>query len=161
MKIFVASPLGFADSTRGFISIIKEHLIAIGHEPIDPWSASQDLDEEFRRAECIEKQCDQVEAYHRISMLIAERNSKLLKGSDGVLAVLDGVDVDSGTASEIGYAFGLGGKVINGYRGDFRRSGENLGICVNLQVQYWIESSGGRIIRSLQDFPTLTFEQGK
>ena len=75
----------------------------------------------------------------------------------GVLAVLDGVDVDSGTASEIGYAFGLGDKVINGYRGDFRRSGENDGVCINLQVQYWIEQSGGTIVRSLSELSQLSF----
>ena len=34
-----------------------------------------------------------------------------------VVAVLDGADVDSGTAAEIGYAFARG-KLIVGYRGD-------------------------------------------
>ena len=55
---------------------------------------------------------------------------------------------------------GLGDKVINGLRTDFRRSGENDGVLVNLQVQYWIEASGGKIITSLSDLHTLTFIRG-
>ena len=42
------------------------------------------------------------------------------------MAVLDGTDVDSGTAAEIGYAFARG-KLIVGYRGDFRLSADNEG----------------------------------
>ena len=40
------------------------------------------------------------------------------EASDVANAVLDGTDVDSGTASEIGYAFAKG-KAIVGYRGVF------------------------------------------
>jgi nucleoside 2-deoxyribosyltransferase len=59
--------------------------------------------------------------------------------------VLDGVDVDSGTASEIGFAAALR-HVIFGIRTDFRRSGENEASIVNPQVQWWIEQSGGHIL---------------
>ena len=64
-------------------------------------------------------------------MLVGERSRKMIESSDGVLAVLDGTDVDSGTASEIGYAFALGKKIL-GYRGDFRLMGDNPGSTVNL-----------------------------
>ena len=62
-----------------------------------------------------------------------------------MLAVLDGTDVDSGTASEIGYAYAKG-KPMVGYRGDFRLSSDNEGGVVNLQVQYFILTSGGSIV---------------
>jgi nucleoside 2-deoxyribosyltransferase len=65
-------------------------------------------------------------------------------------AVLDGVDVDSGTAAEIGYAYARG-KPILGYRGDFRLSADNEGSTVNLQVEYFIRQSGGDIIAALAD----------
>ena len=92
-----------------------------------------------------------IQTLHSLSMQIARQNHEYLMKADGVLAVLDGCDVDSGTASEIGCAFAAGGKVINGYRGDFRRTGENDGCLVNLQVQYWIEASGGSIYTRLED----------
>jgi len=65
-----------------------------------------------------------------------------------MLAVLDGTDVDSGTAAEIGYAAALNKKIC-GYRGDFRKSGDNEGSVINLQVEYFILSSGGQIVSDL------------
>ena len=64
--------------------------------------------------------------------------------------MLDGVDVDSGTAAEIGYAFARG-KLIVGYRGDFRLSADNEGSVVNLQVEYFIRESGGTIVGRYED----------
>jgi nucleoside 2-deoxyribosyltransferase len=58
--------------------------------------------------------------------------------------------VDSGTASEIGYACAKG-KPILGYRGDFRLSADNEGSMVNLQVEHFIRQSGGDIVTSLAD----------
>ena len=66
------------------------------------------------------------------------------------VAVLDGTDVDSGTAAEIGYAFARG-KLIVGYRGDFRLSADNEGSTVNLQVEYFIRASGGTIVERYED----------
>ncbi len=51
--------------------------------------------------------------------------------SDLVVAVLDGVDVDSGTAWEIGYAYAKGKPVI-GLRTDFRSLSDGI---VNLMVE--------------------------
>ncbi len=48
------------------------------------------------------------------------------------------MDVDSGMATEIGYAYAKG----NGYRGDFRIAGDNPGAIVNLQVEHFIRNSG-------------------
>ncbi len=155
--VFIASPLGFAASTDGFRLVLKETLNQIGYEVIDPWTLSDEYVEELDLAKAIENDESRKLMMHDISMKIAQRNSEHLRKSDAVLAVLDGVDVDSGTASEIGYAYGLGSKIINGIRTDFRRSGENDGVAVNLQVQYWIESSGGQIIHSTDDLSALIF----
>ncbi|MDX9753117.1 MAG: nucleoside 2-deoxyribosyltransferase [bacterium] len=157
MKVFLASPLGFMESSRPFISRLQQKLVSLQFEPVDPWAASPDLERLLTEAMHLPDQSKREKALHSISMQMAERNYSLLRSCQGVLAVLDGSDVDSGTASEIGCAFALGSKVINGYRGDFRRSGENDGVLVNLQVQYWIEKSGGRIYTSLKDLDQLTF----
>jgi len=83
-------------------------------------------------------------------MLIGERNGKTIESSGGMLAVLDGTDINSGTASETGCAFALGKKIL-GCRGDFRLTGDNPGGTVNLQVKYFIRKSGGGIMRSVED----------
>ena len=62
-----------------------------------------------------------------------------------MVAVLDGPDVDSGTAAEIGFASALG-KPIVGYRSDLRLSGDNEGTTVNLQVEYFVRKTGGTIV---------------
>lgn len=59
-----------------------------------------------------------------------------LDGSDIVVAVLDGVDVDSGTAWEIGYAYAKEKPVI-GIRTDFRSLSDGI---VNLMVEMAIVS---------------------
>ena len=66
--------------------------------------------------------------------------------------MLDGADVDSGTAAEIGYAFARG-KPIVGYRGDVRLAGDNEAAVVNLQVEYFIRASGGTIVTRLSALP--------
>ena len=52
--------------------------------------------------------------------------------------MLDGVDVDSGTAGEMGFAYGLG-KPVHGLRTDFRVTGDNEAAGINLQLRYFIE----------------------
>ncbi|MDQ1253090.1 MAG: hypothetical protein QG646_2235 [Euryarchaeota archaeon] len=59
-----------------------------------------------------------------------------LNNSDIVVAVLDGVDVDSGTAWEIGYAFARGKSVI-GLRTDFRTLSDGI---VNLMVEMSLDT---------------------
>ena len=97
---------------------------------------------------------DKKRAWGELNMVMGERNAGAIEGSDGVVAVLDGVDIDSGTASEVGYAFGLG-KKIAGYRGDFRLSSDNEGCIVNLQVEYFIRKSGGEIVTTLEKLDKL------
>lgn len=64
--------------------------------------------------------------------IIFGKNEAAIQDSDIIAAVVDGTDVDSGTAWEIGYAYALG-KPILGLRTDFR----TLGIegTVNLMIE--------------------------
>ena len=142
-KIYIASPLGFSEAWRGFycerlLPLVRES----GFEVLDPWNA--DIDIPSPGAE--------KEAWESFNTLVGEKNARAIESSDGILAVLDGTDVDSGTASEIGYAFALGKKIL-GYRGDFRLTGDNTGSTVNLQVEYFILKSGGKIVRSVEELP--------
>ena len=90
------------------------------------------------------------DAWRTLNHEVGAANRKAIDAAAGVVAVLDGVDVDSGTAAEIGYAFARQ-KLIVGYRGDFRLSADNEGGTVNLQVEYFIRESGGTIVERYED----------
>jgi nucleoside 2-deoxyribosyltransferase len=84
-----------------------------------------------------------------MSRTIGARNRRLLEEADAVLAVLDGPDVDSGTAAEIGWAAAHGRPVI-GLRTDVRLADHEAAI-VNLQVEDFVVVSGGRLVTTLDD----------
>lgn len=91
--------------------------------------------------------------------LIGQRNRLAIERSQILIALLDGQELDSGTASEVGYASGKGKRVYS-LRSDFRQAGE-AGARVNLQVQYFIEASGGRIATSLAELCTFLTDLGR
>ena len=90
------------------------------------------------------------EAWRKLNRRMGATNRAAIDDAHGVVAILDGTDVDSGTAAEIGYAFARG-KLIVGYRGDFRLSADNEGSTVNLQVEFFIHESGGAIVSRYED----------
>jgi nucleoside 2-deoxyribosyltransferase len=121
MKIYIASPLGFNESGRLFLKEkIRPMLSELGFEILDPWKGIENLSEE---------EINKGELSYEERLKIGKKNEEVLNKADVVLAILDGPDVDSGTSAEIGYAYAKG-KVIMGYRSDFRKSGEDK---VNLQ----------------------------
>lgn len=148
-KIYLASPLGFSEAGRKFY---YEELIPLiikrGLDIIDPWKITPPA--EIKQIEGMEYGKEKRAAWQKQNLIMGKRNSDAIKSSDGMVAVLDGVDIDSGTAGEIGYAYGLG-KMIVGYRGDFRLSSDNEGSIVNLQVEYFIRDSGGEIVNTIEN----------
>jgi len=151
LTIYLASPLGFAKSTESFM---KNELIpsikGTGVTVINPWDADSEVNRKIEEAKSINDLNKRRAAWREIIQLLGRANAKSIEQSDGVVAVLDGVDVDSGTAAEIGYATAVGKWVI-GYRGDFRRTGEDVASEVNLQVEYFIYKSGGSVVHNLPD----------
>jgi nucleoside 2-deoxyribosyltransferase len=65
---------------------------------------------------------------------IFQSNLKALDECKIVVAILDGPQVDDGTAWEIGYHYARGGKVV-GIRTDFRKAGEAALSKVNAMVE--------------------------
>jgi len=146
-RIYVASPLGFAEAGRHFHGERLLPLLAsLGYEALDPWALA-DADA-LARVRAMPAGDERAAAWRRLNAAIAETNRRAIDDADAVLAVLDGSDVDSGTAAEIGYAFARG-KPIVGYRGDSRPAGDNEGAVVNLQVEHFVRASGGTIVTSL------------
>jgi nucleoside 2-deoxyribosyltransferase len=149
VKIYVASPFGFSEAGRDFMySKILPIVLDLGYEVLDPWKLTPE--EIILRAMNAPYGVKRRAAWQKVNPIIGSNNEKAIKISNGLLAVLDGTDVDSGTASEIGCASALG-KPILGYRGDFRLASDNDGSLVNLQVEYFIRKNGGDIVKKFED----------
>ncbi|MGB9132274.1 MAG: nucleoside 2-deoxyribosyltransferase [Methanosarcina sp.] len=113
--IYLAGPL-FTHAELEFNRRLKDMFLKKGFSVFLPQEDAEDAASERERQnqECIFQKC--VEG---------------VDSSDIVVAVLDGVDVDSGTAWEIGYAYARGKPVI-GLRTDFRAFSDGI---VNLMVE--------------------------
>ena len=101
MRVFLAAPL-FSEAERNFNTQVAGELRAAG---FDVWLAQEAPFIQEGSAE--EKKA------------IFDGDIKALRDSNVVLAVLDGIDVDSGVAFEMGYAYAIG-KPIFGLRTDYR-----------------------------------------
>jgi nucleoside 2-deoxyribosyltransferase len=150
--IYLASPLGFAESTRAFMAeLVAELSPVVG--VLNPWDDTRFADD-IKRAPTIVDPVERRALLATINTGLGAKNAENIRAADGMVAVLDGIDVDSGTAAEIGYAYGLG-KRIYGLRTDFRLTGENEVSVVNLQVRYFIDDSGGTLVTTAADLLPL------
>lgn len=147
--IYMAGPLGFSEAGRHFYqAVLVPFVSGLGYDVLDPWTLT-----DTRKIEAVERMpygAERREAWRALNREIGANNRAAIDRAAGVVAILDGTDVDSGTAAEIGYAF-AGGKLIVGYRGDFRLCADNEGGIVNLQVEFFIRQSGGTIVTRYED----------
>jgi len=155
-SIYIASPYGFTDSGRFFLNermlpLIKKYEFKI----LDPWADMSKIELKIENIyKKNSKSSDLKKELSKLNFEIGLQNKTLIEKSDLILAILDGTDVDSGVAAEIGYAFGNNKKII-GYRSDFRQSGDNEGSVINLQVEFFIKESGGEILKNLSELNLL------
>lgn len=149
-RLYLAGPLGFSEIGRAGQADLIRLLTDLGYEGIDPFALAPA--DEIKRITLLPTLDGQREAWRNLNIRIGETNRNAIDSCDALLAVLDGPDVDSGTAAEIGYAFARG-KPIVGYRGDFRLAADNVGSTVNLQVEYFIVASGGTIVSTRSEIP--------
>jgi nucleoside 2-deoxyribosyltransferase len=151
MDLYLASPLGFSEcGTAFYYGAVIPAIIKGGFGVLDPWK----LTDQRKIDAVLAMPYGQAkrDAWEILNVEIGGNNRAAIDRCSGVFAVLDGTDVDSGTAAEIGYASARS-KPVLGYRGDFRIAADNEGATVNLQVQYFIAHGGGEIIRTLDDLP--------
>ena len=154
LRIYMAGPLGFSEAGRHFYnSVLVPFVKSLGYEVLDPWGLTDP-----RKIEAVQRMPygpERRAAWRTLNREVGATNRAAIDRAHGVVAILDGPDVDSGTAAEIGYAFARG-KLIVGYRGDFRLSSDNEGSTVNLQVEFFIHESGGTIVNRYEDLgPSL------
>ncbi len=139
-RCYIASPLGFTEAGRQYYTEVYLPALSGVVEAVDPWSLTTQTE---------------IAAAHRagqhreILLEIGRRNIRAIESSVMLAAWLDGQEPDSGTAAEVGYAAALRIPCF-GLRTDLRQTGEP-GADVNLQVQTFIEDSGGRLLGSLAE----------
>lgn len=146
-KVYLASPLGFSPELKPYLQRVKARLHQLGYEIFDPWE--QPFSKAIRDASGIADHDERLAVYTRLAEDIGVANENGIRESDFLLAVLDGADVDSGTAAELGFGVGIG-KQCHGLRTDWRDTGE-FGLPMNLQVLHFIETSGGTLFRRIQE----------
>jgi len=140
LRCYVASPLGFTEAGRLWAEQVYLPALATVVEPVDPWALTSA--EEVAAAARAGRD-------RELALEIGRRNLAVIRGADRLVALIDGQEVDSGTAAEIGYAAALG-KRCDALRTDLRQAGEP-GVAVNLQVESLVVESGGAVVRSLDD----------
>lgn len=148
MKIYLAGPQVFTPQGERFA---REKLIPaiqeIGHEPLFPSDTDTNPDDDRIDIEDVMSHPmgkDRTRLLNTWAMQVGEKNQRDIDEADAVVANLDEPDPDSGTAAEVGYAYGRDLPII-GYRTDRRTAGESEGVVVNLQLEYFIKASGGVI----------------
>ncbi|MFX0102982.1 MAG: nucleoside 2-deoxyribosyltransferase [Candidatus Hodarchaeota archaeon] len=146
--VYLANPFGFSNLTIVALEQIKlkleEHF-----KVVEPFTENDESGQKIN--ELLEKETDIRILKEKLKILnreIGKRNAGFIDNSDIIIAILDGPEVDSGVAAEVGYAYGRG-KTVHGIREDFRSGGDNLGSMINLQVEYFVEESGGKVHSSL------------
>lgn len=137
-RCYVASGLGFTEAGRHYYAQECLPALATVVEPVDPWALT--TADEIARAvrEGSERE---------LALTIGRRNAEAIRTCALLAACLDGQEVDSGTAAEVGYAAALGLGCF-GWRSDLRQAGEP-GVAVNLQLETFIVDSGGLVASSL------------
>ncbi len=144
--VYVAGPSGFFEAGRLWHrDVVIPAVIAAGLVPKDPWSGPFPVAEVLST---MEYGLDRRAALHEANLAQGRYDLDLIDDSEAVLASLDGQDVDSGTALEIGYGFARG-LLLVGVRTDIRRCSDNEGSIVNLMIETCIVDSGGILTDSL------------
>src|SRR5699024_5651146 len=109
---------------RGFMNTLIP-LLATHVDVENPWDDTRFV-EEFAEIGDIDSVDEQRRRLGTINRQLGQANVESIDRVDAVFAILDGVDVDSGTAAEVGYGFAKG-KLVCGLRTDFRLAGDNVG----------------------------------
>ena len=149
IKVYLASPLGFSSEHDPYREKVKSVLVAQGCTIFDPWE-QEHFDQRIRKAQDIMHVSERIAAFREIAADIGQCNEDGIREADVIFAILDGAEVDSGTASEVGFGSALG-KRCYGLRTDIRDSGDFHGVPLNLQVLHFIERTGGKLFRRTED----------
>jgi nucleoside 2-deoxyribosyltransferase len=145
MRLYLANPLGFSELWTVGLNLLIDRL----SEAFDVYEPFTKTDGDTSRM-LYECRSDPTSLSY-LNSIIAKNNFTKIDECDILFAVLDGSDVDSGVAAEMGYALAKG-KCVFGLRTDIRYSSDNIGCKINLQVLECILSSGGLYFDTIERF---------
>ena len=147
--LYLSSPLGFSDLTRGFMHTeLEPLLVQRGFRVLNPWVLNRDVDKAMHAVHDRKTAAAQLVATRKLTHAIGATNFSAIDAAEAVLAVMNGVDVDSGVAAEVGYAFAAG-KRVHGLLADRRLTHAAETTFCNATLQYIVEASGGRMFAGL------------
>ena len=154
--IYLASPLGFSTEFIGYRERIKQRLALAGLIVYDPWDneRTDEFARRHREAAAVNDSIGRRGAFLKLAREIGEHNEQMIAAAGMFLAVLDGMEPDSGTVAELGFASALGNRCF-GLRTDTRLCGDFEGLPVNLQLLRFIERSNGRMFNSVDELGRL------
>jgi nucleoside 2-deoxyribosyltransferase len=145
LAVYLASPLGFTPYGAEFAASVAEAVVDVGFVVLDPWTAPEGI----ALGRLLVEGADAGQLA-RANAAVGLANEHMIDRAAAVLACLDGTDVDSGTAAEVGYAAAKE-KPVFAFRLDLRRAGDNVATLVNLQVEHFVRRNGGSVHRSLEE----------
>jgi len=146
--VYLAGPSGFFEAGQLWHrTVVVPKVVAAGLVPIDPWSNQSAI---TKVLDAMPYGPERRDALQEANLTQGRYDLRLITQSEAILASLDGQDVDSGTAVEIGYGFARG-LLIVGLRTDIRRCSDNEGSVVNLMIETCAVDSGGVITASLDE----------
>src|SRR5437016_8090552 len=117
-KIYMAGPLGFSEAVRHFYnSVLVPFVAGLGYDVLDPWTLTDP--HKIEAVQRLPYGSERREAWRKLNREMGATNRAAIDAAHGVVALLDGTDVDSGTAAELGYAF-AGGTLLVGCGRDHR-----------------------------------------
>lgn len=145
-EVYLAGPEGFTPVLLQWHNqVLVPAVRSAGLVPLSPWGRWED---EFARLQALPPGPDRLVQFVELNKKVGEANVRMISRAWAVLAQLDGAEIDSGTASEIGFASAIG-VFICGVRTDSRISCDNEGSLLNLQIDYFIARTGGHVHRDL------------
>lgn len=143
-RVYVAGPWGFTEPGRKFYAArVLPAIRKAGLQPLDPWAAGKKI-----LGPVLANPKSSPAKVKAACLALGAANEAMIRRADAVFALVDGCDLDSGTCSEIGFAASIGVPIV-AMRTDYRSAGDAPEIPINLQVLYFIESSGGSVLKSL------------
>lgn len=145
MKMYLAGPL-FSEAERDWMRDLNKEIESLaasqGHHVTVIWPYD------------LITQCEIESLGDKAKHEIFSRCKSHLDDADMLIAVLDGPQVDDGTAWEIGYFFARKSpeQKIIGIRTDFRRAGESQGGVVNAMIEIscdWVVRSRVELMEAI------------
>ena len=139
MKIYLAGPI-FSEADQQWLRRLKIR--------IEEFAREKDTEIEVIWPYELISQTDIESLGNRAKQEVFDRCKSSLDQADLLIALLDGSQVDDGTAWEVGYFYSIKGRSrIIGIRTDFRRAGETESSVVNAMI----EMSCRKIVGSVEE----------